>query len=395
MHRSILTGRAVTMLKLTAIARRALTWLTAVAFTFGTALYAQESQPAAPAKITLIYDGDIGPDPCDFTTLSMLHEYHRHGKIELVGVVGETPDPYLASTFSIYNQLYQNDVLIGAYNPKAKGIELSGAVIRIRTYQKAVSDFCYADQNKTIFKKFSNSATLTADKVLVPVEAYRKLLSEADDDSITIYAAGQLFNFPSLLKSPGDKYSKLSGEQLVRRKVKELVFMGGNFPDSKKSNQHKPTGAEWNWWALGNRNTTKVTMDTLTKMGKSLTFIGYEQGIKVRVGQKLTEKLGRKHPTTESYYLYRHTAPNPADSDKKARQLVRDNPAFDDLGLFYAVEGGVGKYFRRVRGQVRVDEVGANTWIPDQNGNHAYITIIPGREKELCKILSARITGNY
>ena len=40
----------------------------------------------------------------------MLHEYHRHGMIELVGVVGETPDSYLASTFSIYNQLYKNDI---------------------------------------------------------------------------------------------------------------------------------------------------------------------------------------------------------------------------------------------------------------------------------------------
>ena len=38
------------------------------------------------AKIRLIYDGDIGPDPCDFSTLSMLHQFHSKGMIELVAM---------------------------------------------------------------------------------------------------------------------------------------------------------------------------------------------------------------------------------------------------------------------------------------------------------------------
>lgn len=38
------------------------------------------------AKIGLIYDGDLGPEPCDFTTLSMLHQFHSKGMIELVAM---------------------------------------------------------------------------------------------------------------------------------------------------------------------------------------------------------------------------------------------------------------------------------------------------------------------
>ncbi|MCE9546617.1 MAG: nucleoside hydrolase [Planctomycetia bacterium] len=378
------------------ITRTALTLLTITLAILGRSLAAEEpgaapadrlavSAPGTPRpKIKLIYDGDIGPDPCDFTTLSLLHEYHRHGLIELLGVAGETPDPYLASTFSIYNQFYKNDVPIGAYNPKTWATTFSDAVVN--RYQKAAREGCHAEQNKTIFEKYGNKATKTADDVVSPVELYRKLLSAAADNSVTIYAAGQLFNFPALLKSPADKISPLTGRQLVEAKVKEVVFMGGCFPDSK-GNQFKGTeGAEWNWWAFGNRNTTKYTLETLASLGKPLTYIGWEQGIKIPIGRELTKRLGRNHPTTESYWLMRHV-------DPKATELPNDNPAYDDLGLFYAVEGGLGKYFQQVRGRVQVNEKGGDTWTPDKDGKEAYITVIPGQEQELRKILTDRISG--
>ena len=41
--------------------------------------------------INLLYEGDIGPDPCDFSTISVLHEYHRRGMINLVGVARRMP----------------------------------------------------------------------------------------------------------------------------------------------------------------------------------------------------------------------------------------------------------------------------------------------------------------
>ena len=83
----------------------------------------RHSARASGVKMKLIYDGDIGPDPCDFSTLSMLHEYHNKGMIELLGVMGATPDPYLASTFSIYNQVYGNDILIGSFNNAPGGVD--------------------------------------------------------------------------------------------------------------------------------------------------------------------------------------------------------------------------------------------------------------------------------
>jgi inosine-uridine nucleoside N-ribohydrolase len=345
------------------------------------------------SKIKLIYDGDIGPDPCDFSTISMLHEYHNKGMIELVGVIGATPDPYLASTFSIYNQIYGNDIPIGSFNNAPGGVDFSDEVRKM--YYDGISRWCHADQNKAIYEKFGNGETKRADDVPNPVELYRKLLSEASDNSITIYAAGQLFNFPALFASGADQYSPLSGEELLRTKLKEFVFMGGYFPVSSEFPPYRAShGAEYNWWALGNRETTRTTINTLVKMEKPITYVGFEVGVRIRVGKEMARRLGRDHPTTESFYLYRATARIPRDAKEKGPQLKSNNPAFDELALFYAVEGGVGEYFGKVQGRVEIDENGANTWVSG-DGNESYITLLPGVEKRLRETITDRITGHF
>lgn len=341
--------------------------------------------------IKLIYDGDIGPDPCDFSTLSVLHEYHNRGMIDLVGVIGETPDPYLASTFSIYNQVYGNDIPIGAYRDDVANPRISESIKQ--EYRQALSRFCHADPNKTIYEKYGNSDTKTQSDVLDSVETYRMLLAEEMDDSITIYAAGQLYNFESLVLSPPDQYSPLDGTELLKRKVKEFVFMGGYFPNSSDSPWYADSsGAEWNWWAFRSKNTTRKALKTLASMGKPITYVGAEQGPRVLVGREVVERLGRNHPTTESYYLFNVISEVTKDSSEF--QLVKENPAFDELALFHVVEDGVGEYFDRIPGRVEVDENGANRWLPGSS-NESYLVIRDGVEEDLREIITSRITGGF
>jgi hypothetical protein len=42
-----------------------------------------------------------------------------------------------------------------------------------------------------------------------------------------------------------------------------------------------------------------------------------------------------------------------------------------------------------------VNEKGGNTWVADEKGNEAYVTIIPGQEPKLREILEDRVTGQY
>lgn len=77
-------------------------------------------------------------------------------------------------------------------------------------------------------------------------ELYRKLLSEALDNSITIVCIGFTTNICALLKSGPDKYSPLNGIDLVRKKVKELHLMGCCFGKVKQMYSTELLDVEYN-----------------------------------------------------------------------------------------------------------------------------------------------------
>ena len=47
---------------------------------------------------------------------------------------------------------------------------------------------------------------------------------------MTLISVGFLDNLAALLNSTADAYSSLSGRDLVKQKVKELVIVGGMYP---------------------------------------------------------------------------------------------------------------------------------------------------------------------
>jgi len=351
----------------------------------------QKENESERSAIKLIYDGDIGPDPCDFSTISMLHEYHNKGFIELLAVMGATPDPYLTSTFSIYNQVYGNKIPIAGYNPESSEVDFGEEVVT--KYDEAIKVHCHANVNKSIYEKYGNGETLRSNDVPGTITLYRKLLSEAEDNSIVIYAAGQLFNFPPLLKSGADQYSPLSGKELLKAKLRKVVIMGGLFPDSQVI--ENTDRAEWNWWAFASKNITKTTMNALAEMGKPIVYVGFEVGVQVHVGVEMIKRLGREHPTTEAFYLGKGTRNTTKKTIDEGSFLTSENPAFDEIGLFVAVEGGIGEFFNTVQGRVETEEYGANSWIPDEQGNESYITLLPEVEKKLSEVITDRITGDF
>lgn len=75
---------------------------------------------------------------------------------------------------------------------------------------------------------------------------------------------GQLTNFHNLLKTGPDQYSNLDGRDLVKRKVRVWVCMGGRFPEGREANlindgraaayavAHWPTPIIFSGWEIGN-----------------------------------------------------------------------------------------------------------------------------------------------
>jgi hypothetical protein len=75
--------------------------------------------------------------------------------------------------------------------------------------------------------------------------------------------------------------------------------------------------------------------------------------------------------------------------------LKSDNPAYDEIALYVAVEGGIGEFFKEIKGRVEVDEHGANTWIPDEEGTQSYIKLLPDINEKLSRVITDRITGRF
>jgi len=236
---------------------------------------------------------------------------------------------------------------------------------------------------------------------LPSVEFYRKALSESEDNSVIIYAAGQLYNFPSLFASKTDEYSALGGLELVQKKVKQFVFMGGYFPetgvDSKFGHE-----AEYNWWALGQKGITKTTIETLRTINMPILYAGFEQGVKVPVGINLQTgdsdiPVSFDHPLVDAYAMNQYKTLEKAVN--KEGKIIYSTAAFDEFPVFYLAEANFGtqeynSFFSKIEGLATIRITGGNGWI-DKKGTNEFRLEITGDEFELRELISDRIKGKF
>ena len=75
---------------------------------------------------------------------------------------------------------------------------------------------------------FAYPHDFNADTAPEAVELYRDVLEKQPDNSVVIAKVGYLTNIGELLQLPAEE-GRLSGMELVKRKVKQWVCMGGNF----------------------------------------------------------------------------------------------------------------------------------------------------------------------
>ncbi|OGM51072.1 inosine/uridine-preferring nucleoside hydrolase [Aspergillus bombycis] len=173
-----------------------------------------------------------------------------------------------------------------------------------------------------------------------PVELYRKLLSEADDHSVRIASIGFLDNLSELLSSPGDAYSPLSGHELVKTKVEELVIMGGAYP----------CGYEYNFYG----NNASATVHVVSTWPGPITFSGSELGAAVYSGARLTVEGPVGDPVNAAYRWY--TGYNTSRS------------SWDPLTVLYAIDGLRNMFeYANKGGHNYAYPDGRNEWLPDNS----------------------------
>jgi hypothetical protein len=312
---------------------------------------------AAAAPVKVVFDTDMAGDVDDVGALAALHALADLGEAEILGVGissrNEDVGPCVDAIDTWYGRPdipigYQRRLQIGYPKDSAEPIESK--------YARAVA---------AAFPHDLARSSDAPDAALL----YRKILAAQPDGSVVIVSVGFLSNLSALLDTRADAASPLGGEELVRRKVRLWVSMGGKFPEG----QFKDGEGEYNL-----RIDPEASLRAMNDWPTPAVFSGFEIGDRVMTGKGL-RALPEANPVRTAYLHFNG---------------LQDRESWDQTAVLYAVRGA-GPYWTESEPGLALMHVrgasGFNEWLPTPRKSHRYL-----REKmppaELARVIEGLMT---
>ncbi len=283
---------------------------------------------AAPqtTPVAIIFDTDCGPDYDDVGALAVLHALADKGEAKILGMASSNLHPLVVPTIDVINTYFgRPDLVIGA--PKTTGANLEA----------------WQHWPDSLVAKYPHDAKFTGEAPDA-VAVYRKILAAQPDTSVTIVTVGFLTNLRNLLESKADANSELDGKELVRRKVKQWVSMGGKFPEGKEFNIEKDAAS------------SRIAIDSWPT---PILFSGFEIGEKVKTGLRLIKEGAKDSPVRHAFAI---NIPM-AKEDKDGRM------SWDQTAVLVAIRGAA-PYYNVQKGKFITKADGSNGWQADPKGLH-------------------------
>ncbi|MDD5350492.1 MAG: nucleoside hydrolase [Chthoniobacteraceae bacterium] len=280
--------------------------------------------------VSTIFDTDMSGDCDDTGALAVLHKLADRGEAEVLACVvnGIDRDRAVAASVSAVNTYYgRPGIPIGVY--QGDRCQPTDSL-----YTAALRD------------EFPHHA-LPDDQMPAAPGVYRAALAAAPDGSVTIISVGFLINLRELMESQPDAHSPLAGMELVRRKVKHVVLMGGDFPQS---------GGEYN---LAHCGVGPDSQFVIENWPTRILFLGWEIGNRVKTGNGLAA-TPVSNPVRRAYELYHNV-------------LVAKRPSWDLMTVLAAVRGAEPLWTVSSPGYCEMAANGANGWVGSRDRGHAYL----------------------
>jgi inosine-uridine nucleoside N-ribohydrolase len=273
------------------------------------------SQKVKAEKIIL--DTDFGNDCDDTGALAILHQMAYNGEAEILATMYPMTDEFGASAIDAINTYYgKPNIPVGTYKGSYE-------------FKGKHNDY----YNSLLTNNFPNdlkSGNNAPDAVML----YRKILSSQPDRSVTIVVVGPQRLIADLLLSKPDSISKLDGIALVKKKVKQLVSMGAQYPK----------GHEWN---------IKICPDgakiVAERWPTTIVYSGFEIGVDIMTGERLLTEAAES-PVRAAFDT------NPDLDPKKNRH------SWDQTAVLFAVRGAKD-YWTVGSGTIQIDDEGKNNWV--------------------------------
>ncbi|HEY4208603.1 MAG TPA: nucleoside hydrolase, partial [Puia sp.] len=282
------------------------------------------------SQTPVIFDSDMGPDYDDVGAITLLHAFADSGKIRILATMASDKYEGVAAVLNLFNTYFHRpDVPIGV--PKGNGVDQ-------RDWQH------WTDSILARYTHAINRNSEAPDAVAL----YRRLLAGQKDHSVVVITVGFLTNLSGLLRSVPDQYASLGGEELVRKKVKQLVSMAGSFPAGREFNVHRDSEA---------------SRYVFSHWPGTIVFSGFEIGKKIKCGLPLVHNASIENSPVRD--VFRISIPQAAE-DSAGRM------SWDETAVLVGVRG-YAPYYTLRPGRIRVAEDGSNTW--DSLGSRQYYLV--------------------
>jgi inosine-uridine nucleoside N-ribohydrolase len=280
------------------------------------------SRPRKPVRVIL--DTDIGPDVDDVGATAILNAMADQGEARILAMGCCTSSEWGAPCQDAINTYYgRPDIPLGTL--KREGF------------------LPQSEYNAQVARRFPH-ALRSGHDAPDAASLYRQVLSRQPDHSVVMCAVGPLPNLARLLDSGPDAASRLTGQELVARKVRLLSVMGGRYP----------RGNEWNF-QQDPAAAARVTRDWPTP----ILFSGFEIGERIHTGRRLHRETPEDDPVRAAYALF-------PGVDKERESW--------DLTAVLAAVRGPERYWDVRRGSVTVDPAtGTDRWEETATGNRFYL----------------------
>ena len=298
--------------------------------------------------VKLILDTDMSGDADDAGTLALLHALADRGECELLAVLTNRKDKTNASAAAVdaINTYYgRPDIPIGTDKQGPTDLQ------RTSLYTEALRDG---------FPNDVGPDDLAPDAL----DVYRRVLAAQPDRSVTVCSVGALSNLAELCRREPD---------LVRTKVRRLVVMGGEFPDSNRPETNIRT----------HREAARVVA---AQWPGEIIWQGFEIGQVLITGEQL-KWTPRDNPVRRAYELRQH---------RGRPSIEGGQPSYDQAAALFAVRGAEPAFWETVTGgRVLVDAEGRTVWQTDPAARHAYAKIAGDPQQLAAEIESLMIAAPW
>lgn len=286
--------------------------------------FGQSPANMGKVPVSVIFDTDIAGDYDDVGAMALLHAFADKGEAKILATISCNAFETTVPTISVLNTYFGRP----------------GLPVGVTRRNQPNKD-CPQQWAQAIIEKYPHQHTANND-AREAVSLYRELLAVQPDQSVTIVTVGFFTNLAGLIASSPDNYSKLTGKELVQKKVRVLVSMAARLPEGKSK------GREYNVYV-----DTRAADTVFKEWNTPVILSPFEVGEKIYTGIPLIrDSTITNSPVKDAYRVA-------LQKDKNDTGRM----SWDQTAVLAAVRG-IEPYFSTRRINLKIEPDGSNTLIP-------------------------------